>query len=169
MDALEAILSRRSIRTYTAESVPESVIDELLQAAMSAPSAGNDQPWHFIVIRNRRILDEIPNCQPYSGPLKEASVAIIACGDTKTGKNTLFWSQACSAAIENILIVASAKGVGAVWLGLHPRERWVAAIRKLLGIPEHVIPLGIVSIGYPAEEKPPADRYDPSKIHHNWW
>ena len=169
MEAMDAILSRRSIRKYTAASISESMIDELLKAAMSAPSSGNQQPWHFVVVNDRSILDEIPKFHPYSQMLAEAPLAIVVCGDLRLEKNKGMWVQDCSAATENILIAAEAKGLGAVWLGVYPREGRIAGVRKLPALPEHIIPLCIVSVGYPAEEKPPANRYDPSRIHYNQW
>lgn len=169
MDAMSAIISRRSIRKYTKEPVPESILKEILEAAMSAPSAGNEQPWRFIIINNREILNAIPKFHPYSQPLTTASVAVVVCGDLTLEIHKDFWAQDCSAAIENILIAVQAKGLGAVWLGLYPRAERVLGMQKLLGIPEHVIPLAVIPIGYPAEEKPPALRFDMSRIHYNTW
>ena len=169
MEAMEAILSRRSIRQYTAEPIAEQVINELLEAAMSAPSASNQQPWQFVVITDRKVLNGVPEYHPYSSMLRNAPLAIVVCGDLQIEKSPGFWVQDCSAATQNILIAAQAKGLGAVWLGTHPREERVTGIQKLLGLPEHVVPLSIVSIGYPAERKPRANRYDPSRVHHNHW
>ena len=169
MEAIEAILSRRSIRKYTVDSIPENVIDELLKVAMSAPSASNEQPWHFVVIDDRRIMDDIPKFHSYSQMLTEAPLAIVVCGDLLLAKGKGWWVQDCSAATQNILIAANAKGLGAVWLGVYPREQRVEGVRKLLGLPEHIIPLCIVSIGYPAERKPPSNRYDPARVHRNKW
>ena len=169
MDAIDAILSRRSIRKYTVEPVPEKLVNELLEAAMSAPSTSNGQPWHFVIIDDRRILTEIPKFHPYSSMLKEASLAIAVCGDLHLERSEGCWVEDCSAATENILIAAQAKGLGAVWLGIHRREERVAGIRKLLGLPEHILPLCLVSIGYPAEKKSRENRYNPSRIHHNRW
>lgn len=169
MDAMEAILSRRSIRSYTQQAVSEQLIEELLKAGMSAPSAGNEQPWQFIVINDRQILDEIPNHHPYAQMLIEAPVAIMVCGDLELEKHKGYWVQDCCAAAQNILIAVQAKGLGAVWLGVYPREDRVKAMRKLLSIPEQIIPLAVIAIGYPAEQKPPANRYDISRIHSNRW
>ena len=169
MDTLQTILSRRSIRKFTKESVSDQVITELLEAAMSAPSAGNEQPWHFIVIRDRQILDDIPNYHPYSHSLKEASVAIMVCGDSKLEQWKGCMVQDLSAATENILIAVQAKGLGAVWLGLHPEKERVEGVRKLLNIPQDVIPLCVIPVGYPAEQKPAANRYDSSRIHNDKW
>ncbi len=169
MEAIEAILSRRSIRRYIRQQVPEEVIQELLEAGMSAPSSGNQQPWQFIIINDRKILDEIPRHHPYAQMLMEAPLAIAVCGDLYLEKNKGMWVQDCSAATENILIAAHAKGLGAVWLGVYPREERVLALRKLLVIPEHVIPLAVVAIGYPGEKKSPAKRFSKTRIHYNKW
>lgn len=169
MDAMEAILSRRSIRRYTDKPVPEEVITELLKAAMSAPSASNEQPWHFVIIDDRHILDEIPTFHPNSHMLKDASLAVAVCGDLNQQMVSGYWVQDCSAATQNILIAANALGLGAVWLGLFPREERAKTAQKLLGLPEHVMPLCFISIGYPAEKKPPSERYDESRVHRNHW
>ena len=169
MDTLSAILSRRSIRKFTKETVSDQVLTELLEVAMSAPSAGNEQPWHFIVIRDRQILDDIPKYHPYSHSLRETSVAIMVCGDIKLEQYEGCMVQDLSAATENILIAVQAKGLGAVWLGLHPVKERIDGVRQLLNIPRDVIPLCVIPIGYPAEQKPPANRYDKSRIHHDKW
>lgn len=169
MDALEAILTRRSIRKYTPASVSEELIKELLEAAMSAPSSSNGQPWHFLVIDDRKIFNEIPKLHPYANMLRGASVAIVVCGDLQLEKSEGCWVEDCSAATENILIAAHAKGLGAVWLGVNRRQERVKGIRKLLGLPDHVLPLCVISIGYPAEKKSRENRYNPSRIHHNHW
>ena len=170
MDALEAILTRRSIRRYTSQKVAPGIITDLLRAAMSAPSASNEQPWHFVIINDRKILDYIPSFHPHSQMLKEASVAILVCGDLKLEKHIGYWVQDCSAATENLLLAIHAKGLGAVWVGIFPREERVEGLRKLLGIPDHVIPLSLIPVGYSAESKPARpDRYNVNKIHHNRW
>jgi len=168
MEALEAIMTRRSIRRYTGEEVSPELERMLLEAAMAAPSAHGRQPWRFIVVRSRETLDRIPEYHQYSRMLKEASLAVVVCGDNKV-QTTDFWAHDCSAATENMLIAANALGLGAVWLGVHPGEELVRNTRELLGISEHVTPLCIVSVGHPAEEKPPGDRYDESKVHREKW
>ena len=169
MDAMEAILTRRSIRKYKAAPIPESLIHALLDAAMNGPSSGNAQPWHFVVVTDRKILDGIPKFHPYSDPVKEAPLAIVVCADLHLEKNKGAWVQDCSAAIENLLIAANAHGLGAVWLGVYPYEERVNGVRKLLGLPEHVITLGIILVGYPAEKKPPANRFKQERVHQNKW
>jgi nitroreductase len=167
MDAMEAILSRRSIRKYSGEAISEATVLDLLKAAMSAPSAHNAQPWHFIIIDDRQTLDKIPQFHPYSAMLREAQLAIAVCGDTQV--QPAFWVQDCAAATENILLAAQAKGLGAVWLAVYPREERTQGLINLLGLPDNITPLSIVSLGYPGEKKAPADRYTEAKIHRNHW
>jgi nitroreductase len=169
MDAVEAILTRRSIRKYTAEPVSDELAKELLEAAMAAPSAGNQQPWQFVVIRDRQLLSEIPSIHSYSSMVPQAALAILVCGDRQLARMPEYWVQDCSAATQNLLLAVHAKGLGAVWLGVYPREERVAAFRQLLGLPEHVIPMALVAIGHPAEHKPRGDRYDPARVHADGW
>jgi len=169
MDAIEAIMTRRSIRKYTKDAVSDELIEKLLGAAMSAPSAGNQQVWRFVVITEREILDEIPKYHPHSKMLKDAPLAILVCGDLEAETRKGFWIQDCAAATENILIAANALGLGAVWLGVYPREERVVGIKKVLGLPEHIIPLSLIPIGHPAQNFPPSERFDGSKVHYNGW
>ena len=167
MDVFAAIHGRRSIRRYTDQPIPEDVIEELLRAAMAAPSAGNQQPWQFVVIDDRETLNAIPRFHPYSAMLKEAPLAIAICGDLREERYEGYWVQDCSAATQNLLLAAHGKGLGAVWLGIHPIEERVTGTRELLGLPAETIPLAVVAIGYPAEQKGAEDRYSPSRVHRN--
>lgn len=169
MDAIEAILSRRSIRKYNKQPISNELIKQLLEVAMSAPSAGNEQPWHFIIINDPQILSKIPTFHNHAQMLKDASLAILVCSDKNLDKHNGMWIQDCSAATENMLIAIQAEGLGAVWLGIYPREERIDGLRKLLEIPEHVIPFSLISIGYPAEKLPKANRYNESRIHYNRW
>jgi nitroreductase len=168
MDAMEAILTRRSIRKYTTEAVPEHAITDLLRAAMSAPTAAN-QPWHFVVIRQRSVLDEIPKFHPHAHMLKQASVAIAVVADLTVETLKGRWPLDCAAATENILIAANALGLGACWVGIYPVEERIKGLKELLGMPDHVVPLSMVSLGYPAEKKSPPDRFRNERIHHDRW
>ena len=168
MDAMEAILTRRSIRRYTKRRVSAKVLKELLEAAMCAPSAGNQQPWCFVVINDHEILNEIPKYHAYSQMLKEAQVAILVCCDQDLQLGG-YGVQDCSAATQNILLAAHAKGLGAVWLGIYPTEPRVTDIKKLLNLPEHILPISLISIGYPAEQKPRQDRYRADRVRYNRW
>jgi len=169
MDAVEAIMTRRSIRKYKTEPVSDELMKRILSAAMAAPTAGNQQEWEFIVITDRKILDAIPDVHPYSRMLLEAPAAILVCGNLQTETKEGYYPQDCAAATQNILLAAHALGLGSVWLGVHPREERVAGIRKLLGIPDHVVPVALVAIGHPAESHPGIDRYDEKKVHRDTW
>ncbi len=169
MDAMTALCSRRSIRLYTNKTVAQETVRELLGAAMSAPSAGNERPWHFIVLTDRSILDSIPRFHPYSAMLRQASVAILVCGDVSLEKHKGYWVLDCAAATENILVAAHAKGLGAVWCGVYPTEDRVANIRHLLGLPEQIVPFSLVPLGFPAETKHAGERYDAARVHENRW
>jgi nitroreductase len=164
MEAFEAILSRRSIRKYEARPVPQDVVNNLLKAAMAAPSANNLQPWQFVVVTERSLLDAIPVFHPHAAMLKEAPLAILVCGEPESSR---YWQQDCGAATENILLAAHALRLGAVWLGLFPREDRVKGVRELLKVPEPIIPMALIAIGYAAEEKAPSDRYNEAKVHRN--
>ena len=170
MDAMQALFSRRSIRKYTRAAVSDEALREILEAAMSAPSAGNQQPWHFVILDERNILDQIPSLHPHSLMCREAQVAVLVCGDPTLEKHAGYWVQDCAAATENLLVAVHAKGLGGVWVGVYPREDRVIGLRKLLNIPEHVVPFALVPLGHPAEQKPPRpDRYTETRIHKNRW
>lgn len=169
MDAIKAIMTRRSIRKYTAEPVEAEQVETLLQAAMAAPSAGNQQVWHYVVIRDQAVRDGIPRFHPHAKMASEAPVVVVVCADTVIEKFEGYWVQDCSAAVENLLVAANAEKLGAVWLGIHPRPERVAAMKELLGLPESVMPLAAIAIGHPDEEKEPGDRFDPSRVHHDKW
>ena len=166
-ELIEVIFARRSIRKYTDKPVSDNNIRTMLEAAMAAPSASNLKPWHFIVVTNKQTLNNLAKIHPYGKMLVDASLCIVVCGDETTSLK--YWVQDCSAATENLLLGATSLGLGAVWLGVHPREERVNPIRKLLGIPENVVPLNLISIGYPAEEKEPRTQYDEARVHRGSW
>lgn len=166
---MDLIFKRRSIRNYTDQDISEADIEKILRAAMAAPSAHNGQPWQFVVIKDKNILNSITTFHPYSKMLLESNCAIVVCGDLSDEKKEKSWVQDCSAATENMLLMATELGIGSVWLGVYPNEDRVKPLKKLLDIPDYVIPLSIVSLGYPAETKKITDRFDKSKVHFNKW
>lgn len=165
----DPVLCRRSIRDYTAEPVSDADLERLLRAAMAAPSAGNQQPWRFVVVTERETLQAIARVHPFARMLPRAPLAIVVCGDPGDGRWPDFWDQDCSAAVENVLVEAQSLGLGAVWLGVHPLAERVEGIRALLGVPDQVTPFAVVAVGHPASQKPPADRYDPARVHRERW
>jgi len=166
---MKEIFERRSIRKYTNKKITDKELEELLKAAMAAPSASNEQPWEFIIVTDNKILESITKFHTNSQMLKEAAAAIIVCGNLTKEKVPGYWIQDCSAATENILIEARYLGIGSVWLGVYPTKERVKGVKKLFNLPKKIIPLSIVSLGYPAEEKEPSKRYDESRIHTNIW
>jgi nitroreductase len=165
----DPILARRSIRHYTEADVSSDDVQYLLTAAMAAPSAGNQQPWHFILIRDRASLDRIREFHDHSRMLEEAQLAILVCGDTTDLKYDELWDQDCSAATQNILLAAQARGLGSCWLGVHPFERYQEPLAEMFGIPDGILPFSIIALGHPTETKPPAERFDEGRIHDERW
>jgi nitroreductase len=169
MDAIKAIMTRRSIRSYTGKKVSEEQIRTILEAAMAAPSAVNEQPWHFIVIKEKEVLSRISEVSPYAKMAKDASVAVVVCADLSLEKSKGRAVQDCCISAENILLAAHALGLGAVWTALYPDEERVENAKKLFDIPKNVIPLCIIPIGYPAEEKNPENRFKKERVHSEKW
>ncbi len=163
---IEAIEKRRSIRKYDSSRPVERVkLNGLIRAAMYAPSARNLQPWHFVVVTSRDILDRIPGIHPYSAMLSEATAAILVCGDREKEPNDFYLVQNGSAATQNILLEAYAMGLGTVWLGVFGRKERMHVLSELLNLPYTVVPISLIAVGYPAEEKPVPERFQPSLIH----
>lgn len=170
MEALEAILTRRSVREYTAQVVSDETLQKLLEAAMQAPSAGNQQPWHFVIIRERKQLISLASVLRFGKMLEKAPVAVTVCANLDEEKYHGYWVQDCSAAAQNMLLAAHALGLGAVWLGVYPIEDRVANIQKILDLPERVIPLCLVSLGYPAgKNSQPEKRFDLARVYNGGW
>lgn len=169
MDCLESIYTRRAIRKYTDKKVSDEQIEKLLKAGMSGPSAVNEQPWHFIVVKDKKLLEEIPKASPYAQMAKDAAVAIIVCGDLKLQKIEGLWSQDCCIAAQNILLAAHALGLGAVWTAAYPLPGRVENLQKLFNIPKNIIPLCVIPIGYPAEKKEPVERFKKERVHNDKW
>ena len=167
--AIENIMTRTSIRQYKDQPVEQEKIDIMLKAAMAAPTAVNLQPWHFIVINDKKTIDLLAGPRPTNAPLM-----IAVCGDTdKTsmpdGKGKLpdFWVQDVSAATENLLLAAHALGLGAVWTGVYPAMERVADVANVLNCPSNIIPLAVVRVGYPDEAPEPKDKFKEENISYN--
>ncbi len=161
------IFSRRSVREYTEEPVAEKEITALLEAGMSAPSARNLKPWHFVVITEKEQLRKLALIHPHGKMLAQAALAIAVCGDQNISPD--FWIQDCSAATENILIAAAALGLGAVWLGVHPRAEREQGLKSALGLPAHIGLLSLIAVGWPKVKPEPRTQYDPTRIHRERW
>jgi nitroreductase len=166
---MDIIYKRRSIRKFTPQRVLKEMIESFIKAGMNAPSAGNEQPWRFVVIDDRNIFNEIMKVHPHTEMLATATVAILVCGDLTLETHKGYWVQDCSAATENILLEIASQGLGAVWCGVYPREQRVDGIRKLLNLPSHIIPFSLIPVGYPDEQKPPKNIFNRERIHYNGW
>ena len=168
-NAIDCIMTRTSVREYTDKQIPDSVVESLLKAGMAAPTAMNKQPWQFIVVTDPKIRQAISDAgKPIRA--KEAPLVIVACGDPDKeddGPAAEFWVQDVSAASENILLAAHAQGLGAVWCGIYPIEERVEQISKILGLPNNLIPLSAICIGYPANNPTPKNKWNPEAIHYN--
>lgn len=170
MELYDGLLTRRSIRKYTGGRIEDDKILSILKAGMYAPSANNTRPWHFIVVDDREKIEKIMKAHPYAAMLAEASHAIVVCGDETLQNGPKYFPLDCSAATQNILLAAHGLGYGAVWLGVEPREERKKAVSEIFGLPSHIHPVSIVSVGIPVRipEKTPR-RFEPEKIRRNQW
>lgn len=169
MQLKEALLHRRSIRRYTTDVVADQLITDIIRAGMYAPSAANKQPWHFIVIRQQKTFEDIVAFHPHARMLLQAQAAILVCSDSKLEHGPGYGVVDCSAAVENMLLYAHGLGLGACWIGIHPREERKKNISELLNLPGHVAPIALISLGYPAETKATPERFEPTRIHYEKW
>lgn len=169
---LDAISTRTSIRAYQDRPVGADTVELLLRAAMSAPSARNRQPWAFIVVDDKDLLRQLADSLPYAQSAAAAPMAVVVCGvltESQGATNAGWWVQDAAAASENLLLAAHAVGLGAVWTGVYSYEDRVRAVRNVLGLPRHVVPLNVIPIGYPAENPAPKQKWDPAKVRRNGW
>jgi nitroreductase len=168
---LSFIFGRRSIRAYQPTPVADELVDDLLAAAMAAPSACAKDPWRFVVVRDRAGLTALAGALPHGKMLASAAAGIVVCGDLAAahGGELSYLLQDCSAAIENLLLAAHALGLGACWLGVHPRQSRIDAVTQLVHLPEQIVPVSCIAVGWPGEAKPPRTRFDPRYVHAETW
>lgn len=169
--AYDCIMTRTSCRAYTDRRPTEGQIDSLLHAAMAAPTAANQQAWQLVVITDRDIIDSVAHNNKYLAMAAQAPLVIVPCGDLRIAheKAEAFWPQDLSALSENILLAAHSMGLGAVWCGIYPDPRRVDALSRLLELPDSVVPLCVIPIGYPKSKLTPKKKFDPEKVHYNGW
>lgn len=168
----ENILGRKSVRNFTGEPVSEENLTELLKAAMAAPSARNRQPWAFVAVTQKTIMDSLADGLPFTKMLYKAGAAIVVCGDTSVDLQegaTDLWYQDAAAATQNILLAAEALGLGAVWSALYPYPARENHVRSILGLPAGVFPFSVIPIGHPTGVDKPKDKFRPERIHWNGW
>jgi nitroreductase len=168
---LDFIFGRRSIRVYSPGEISESTVNTLLEAAMAAPSAMTKDPWRFVVVRQPAPHAALSQALPGGKMLATATLAIAVCGDQDAAleRQLSFLLQDCSAATENLLLAAHALGLGACWVGVHPSEPAVRTLKTMLGLPPAVIPMAVVSLGFPGESPGARTRFNPAYVHAENW
>ncbi len=149
--------------------MPEELVQQILAAAMYAPSAGNAQPWQFVVVNDRTLLQQIPTVHPHALMAEQALIADLVCGDLNMEKYPGNWPLDCAAAVQNLLLAAHALGLGGVWTGVYPDQGRMEGFGRLLGLPKHIMAHTLVVLGYPAEQVPAEDRYRPERVYQNRW
>ena len=164
---MNSIFKRKSIRKYEGRPVEQEKIHLLLKAAMAAPTARNQREWEFVVVTDRGVLQELSQASPYAKPTAGAPLAIVPVANTERMNGTAYLEQDLGAAVENILIEVEELGLGAVWMGIMPREERMAKVAEVLRLPDHIVPFAIVAVGYPAEAKEAGDRYEEDRVHYN--
>lgn len=170
--AIENIFARKSVRAYTPKPVEKEKVDLLVKAAMAAPTAVNKQPWAFVVVDDRDVLDKLAAELPYAKMTAQAPLAIIVCGDLSkalNGETDRYWMLDCSAASQNLLLAAESMGLGAVWTAVYPESDRIAKVRSVLSLPDYIIPLNLIPVGYPQHQEEAKDKYKPENIHYNKW
>lgn len=161
---LEIIAERKSVRKYLDKPVEEEKIEQMLRAGMAAPSGKDTRPWEFVIVTDSVILNQMAEKLPYAKMLAHAPMAIVVCGDSTV---SAYWYLDCSAATQNILLAAEALELGAVWTAAYPYEDRISAVREPLLLPDNIIPLCVIPVGYPNGEFKPKDKFNPAKIHRN--
>ncbi|MBO4264102.1 MAG: nitroreductase family protein [Bacteroidales bacterium] len=166
---IDAILTRRSVRAYLPDAVPADMVEQLLRCAMAAPSSKNRQPWEFVVVRERTVLDALAAGLPYAKMLADAPLAVVVCARACVdGAPNPCWQQDCAAATENLLLAAHSLGLGAVWTASYDAER-AACVRRVLSVPEDILPFCVIPVGFPAGDGMPKDKWKPERIHKEKW
>jgi nitroreductase len=168
MSKKDLFFSRRSVRAFTDAPISREQLQDLLSAAMSAPSACAKDPWRFHVITNKKLLAEIAEALPNGKFLAQAPAGILVCGDIAVahGNELSYMLQDCSAAIENLLLAVTALELGACWLGVHPRSERIEYLKALFNLPENIIPLSVIALGHPQKVPAPRNRYNSEYV--NW-
>lgn len=169
MNTLDAIFSRRSIRKYTDEPIAPQLLREILNAAMHAPSARNSQAWHFILEERKSRLQQLAEIHPYGKMLRSAAAAILVCGDLQADDSVIYLIQNCSAATQNALLAAHELGLGAVWLGIQPREKRIKSMKEFFNLPDYIVPVSLIALGHPLEKPAARQRFNPDRIHYGSW
>ena len=164
---MNAIFHRVSVRKYQEKSIEKEKITRMLQAAMAAPSACNQQPWEYYVVTNKEKIKELSLTSPYAGCVAAAPLVFVACYRDSEGIVAPSYREIdLSASVENLLLEADELGLGAVWIGIAPQEERMADVRTVINLPEHLHAFALIACGYPKEERVQQDRYDENRVHY---
>ena len=179
--AVENIMNRKSVRSWSSESVSDEQITTMLKAAMAAPSGMNVQPWSFVVLKDKTGFEKTFEGNFNLKMFNEAPVVIVVCADTTqsrpsrenpdevvTGPNKI-WRDDMGACTENLLLAAESLGLGAVWTACYPYKDRYIPVKEALGLPDTVVPYCIVPVGHPASPEQPKDKWKPERIHYDRW
>lgn len=166
-DLLDLMYERRSVRDFSDEPVTNEQVGAMLKAAMAAPSAMDLRPWHFVVVHKRKTLDKLASVHKYAYMLEKAPLAVVVCGDQEISER--HWVEDTCVATQNLLLAATALGLGGVWISLYPKKKHQKYVRDLLDIPVHVGVLCILAVGQPAEQKKAGTKYNPDRVHQEEW
>jgi len=174
--AIEVIMNRKSVRSFTGEAIPEEDMTTMLKAAMAAPTGMNRQPWSFVVLTDKESFPTVFEGNFNLRVYQSAGTVVVFCADTTmagrdanaTPVPNRIWRDDMGACTENFLLAAEALGLGAVWTACYPYpDRMI--VKERLGLPAEVVPYSIVAVGHPDGDNQPKDKYKPELIHHGKW
>lgn len=179
---MQNILNRKSVRSYTGDTIPAAVMENLLKAAMAAPSAMDVRPWSVVVMTDKSQYETVFEGNHNMQKFMESGAVVIFCADTTFSRPTRdnpdgpaveqvnsMWRDDLGAVTENFLLAAEAYGLGACWTSCYPHADRMDPIRKALQLPPTVVPYAVVPVGYPSTENTPKDKWDPARVHYNGW
>lgn len=170
LNTIEAIRSRRSIRRYTGEPIAEEALMDMLRDAMQAPSANNQQPWRFILVRGQEHKDALASIHSWYSAIHTSAAVFIVCADLNESPHPFYLHQDCAAATENLLLSATARGYGSLWMGIKNDDTTASKVfSEQFHIPSHIQPFALVAVGHELEKVNPVNRFDSAKLHIETW
>ena len=164
--AIDVIMSRKSVRSYTDEPVTKEQMTTMLKAAAAAPSASNKQPWRFVVLQDKSRFETTFEGNFNLRIFNQAAAVVVMCADTSVSS---LWRDDLGAVTENFLLAAEALGLGTVWTACYPYDERMDPVKKALGLPENIVPYCCVAVGHPAGEDQPKDKWVEDRVHYEQW
>jgi nitroreductase len=168
METINAIMTRRSVRSWTEEPIADEKRKLILEAAMNAPSAADARPWHFVTVDDPKMIQQFTGLGG-TEMLAESTFMVLVCGDVSKEIYPGFWPQDCACAAQNMQLAAHDSGIGCVWIAIHPLESREQVCRTVLDIPETITPFALLAMGIPNEAHEPEYRFDDERVHQNKW